>query len=326
MNNYVGIDKKIVVVVRKFARRLRSILFIDIDDIEQELMYRILAQIDKYDPNKGAFFSFVFGLLHKFSIDLIRHQSRDKRAAFIFSIPYDDRIDNFCDFFVSHDLSCLIQKLPCKYQLFYQLLRDNSITEIAKITQIPRTSVNRDIKLLAYFVTQFRDSENNLDLNLLIRRSFKMKNLSTIEAMNTKELSSLEVFDLADLSDQVAKLLSHAKELKEKLDDALNLRFSETVKENLRLENKDTGTTKFIDHGFQIVAEVPKKVTWDAQKMEEIIKTIPESHRRDYIKTTYSIDERRYANFSYEYQQLFKPARTVTPGKTKFQIKLPEEA
>jgi len=152
------------------------------------------------------------------------------------------------------------------------------------------------------------------------------KNISIIETMNTKELSSLEVFDLADLSDQVAKLLSHAKELKEKLDDALNLRFSETVKENLRLENKDTGTTKFTESGFQIVAEVPKKVTWDAQKMEEIIKTIPESHRRDYIKTTYSIDERRYANFSYEYQQLFKPARTVTPGKTKFQIKLPEEA
>ena len=152
-----------------------------------------------------------------------------------------------------------------------------------------------------------------------------MKNLSTIETMNTKELSSLEVFDLADLSDQVAKLLSHAKELKAKLDDALNLRFSETVKENLRLEHKDTGTTKFVENGFQIIAEVPKKVTWDSQKIEEIIKTIPESHRRDYIKTTHSIDERIYSNFSYEYQQLFKPARTVTPGKTKFQIKLPEE-
>lgn len=71
-----------------------------------------------------------------------------------------------------------------------------------------------------------------------------MKNISIIKTMNIKELSSLEVFDLADLSDQVAKLLSHAKELKEKLDDALNLRFSETVMENLRLENKDTGTTK----------------------------------------------------------------------------------
>ncbi len=152
------------------------------------------------------------------------------------------------------------------------------------------------------------------------------KNLSVIETMNTKELSSLEVFDLADLCDQVAKLLSHAKELKAKLDDALNLRFSETVKKNLRLENKDTGTTKFTENGFQIVAEVPKKVTWDSQKIEEIIKTIPESHRRDYIKTTHSIDERIYSNFSYEYQQLFKPARTVTPGKTKFQIKLPEEA
>lgn len=324
MNNYDGIDKKIVDSVRKFAWRLQNILSMDIDDIEQELMYRILTQINKFDHKRGTLCSFVFGLLQKFSVDLIRHQSRDKRAILLFSIPYDDLVGSSRNFFVYHDLSCLIQKLPHKYQLFYQLLEDNSITEISKITQLPRTSVNRDIKLLASFVTQFRDSENNLGLDLLIRRKFKMKNLSTIETMNTKELSSLEVFDLADLSDQVTKLLSHAKELKAKLDDALNLRFSETVKENLRLENKDTGITKFIDHGFQIVAEVPKKVTWDSQKIEEIIKTIPESHRRDYIKTTHSIDERIYSNFSYEYQLLFKPARTVTPGKTKFQIKLPE--
>ncbi len=67
------------------------------------------------------------------------------------------------------------------------------------------------------------------------------KNLSTIETLDVKELSRLQVCNLADLCEQVAKLLSHAKDLKEKLDDALDSRFSETIKENLRRENKDTG-------------------------------------------------------------------------------------
>ena len=44
-----------------------------------------------------------------------------------------------------------------------------------------------------------------------------------------KELSDLEVYALADLSEQVSKLVSHVKELKEKLEDALNLRFSEKI-------------------------------------------------------------------------------------------------
>ncbi len=98
----------------------------------------------------------------------------------------------------------------------------------------------------------------------------------------------------------------------------------DSVKARLYQQQKDTGTAKFMEGGFQITAEVPKKVTWDATQMEEIIKTLPEDKRKAIVKTTYAIDERKYSQLPYEYQQLFKPARTVTPGKTRFQITLPE--
>ena len=153
-----------------------------------------------------------------------------------------------------------------------------------------------------------------------------MKNLSTIETSTTKELSELPVHDLADLNEQVVKLVSHAKELKEKLDDALNLRFAETIRNNLHSEHKYTGTTKFVDGGFQIVAEVPKKVTWDAEQMEKILKAIPEDKRKAIVKVTYTIEERKYSALPIEYQQMFIPARTVTPGKIRLKIELPEEA
>ena len=151
------------------------------------------------------------------------------------------------------------------------------------------------------------------------------KNLSVIETMDVKELSQLRTYDLADLHEQVSKLMSHAKELKEKFDDALELRFSETIKNNLRNENRDTGTTKFLENGFQITAEVPKKVNWDSEKIGEIIKTISEEKRKAIIKTTHVIDERKYAQLSPEDKELFVEARTVTPGKIKFQISIPEE-
>jgi hypothetical protein len=155
-------------------------------------------------------------------------------------------------------------------------------------------------------------------------KGVNMKNISILETLSAKEIGALAVEDLLDLSDQVAKLCSHAKELKEKLDDGLNLKFSEAVKNNLRSENKDTGTTKFFDGAFQIVAEVPKKVTWDPEKMEELIKQIPDDRRKDIVKISYAIEERKYSALPHEYQELFREARTITPGKARYQISIGE--
>ena len=331
MNRYDGIDNDLVRNVKLYARYLKKFLpFFDLDDIEQELMCFALECLRKFNKRNGCFNHFLRKVLFRRAVTLIQKSYCAKRKVSLVSI---DNVNRFADTkrdlsFHSEDLID-IQKatncLPHKYRLFFHFLMQDDLHKLGEILHCSRFELRRDFHLLVRSLQSFLRSENKVLFIDNLKGSLRMKNISVIETMNTKELSSLEVFELADLSDQVSKLLSHAKELKEKLDDALNLRFSEAVKENLRLENKDTGTTKFTESGFQIVAEVPKKVTWDAQKMEEIIKTIPESHRRDYIKTTYSIDERRYANFSYEYQQLFKPARTVTPGKTKFQIKLPEE-
>lgn len=54
--------------------------------------------------------------------------------------------------------------------------------------------------------------------------------------------------------------------------------------------------------------------------MESIIKQISEEKRRELVKITYAVDERKYSALSPEHQALFKDARTVTPGKTRFQI------
>lgn len=321
MNKYDGIDEKIVMTVRKFARKLKAILSIDIDDIEQELMCRIIMNQHKFDQNKGSLLSFINGILRKTSVDLIRAQIRDKRITIFSTIPYVDELHG--SFICFNGEANLMKQLPYKYRLLYQLQTDNSVTDIAKIMELPRTSITRDIELIASYIFHCNNSENNV-LGLTWRK-FKMKNLSIIETANVKELSELAVYDLADLSEQVAKLVSHAKELKEKLEDALNLRFSETIKENLRKENKDTGTIKFIENGFQISAEVPKKVTWDSGKISEIIKNIPEEKRKAIIKTTHVIDERKYAQLSPQDKELFADARTVTPGKTRFQISLPDE-
>ena len=42
------------------------------------------------------------------------------------------------------------------------------------------------------------------------------RNLFAIEILDVKQLSQVEIHDLADLNEQIAKLVSHTKKLKEK--------------------------------------------------------------------------------------------------------------
>ena len=334
VNRYDGIDERIVSNVKVYAKNLqRKTIFrsMDLEDLEQELMCEILSCIDKFDERYGNLEHFVRKVLKRRCATLIETYMRKKRDSIIRISEYSDEMhgDNFTELQELVDkqieLSNFIKMLPIKFRMLYQLLLRYSINDTVMITKLSRSSVSRDIRRIAFLFNRFENSENRLFFLEELRRNWMGRNLSTIETLDVKELSKLEVYDLADLSEQISKLVSHTKELKEKLEDALNLRFSETVQNKLHDENKNTGTTKFFENGFQITAEVPKKVTWDSAKISEIIKTISEEKCKAIVKTVHTIEERKYSQLSPEDKLLFADARTVTPGKTRFQISIPEE-
>jgi RNA polymerase sigma factor (sigma-70 family) len=327
MNRYEGVDEKIVLSVRRHARslkRMNMLRSMEVEDIEQELMYEVFSCLQKFDKRQGSIEHFIRKILERRSFNLLRDHLRTKRGPFAVSREYieSDNSYRIATNDAGIELNWLIKSLPNEYKTLCQLLKNHSVAEVAKILGKSRMSLYRELKEIS-FLANHRSNPKNIFLST-INEGAHMKNLSVLETLTAKEIGSLKINELMDLSDQVAKLVSHTKELKEKLEDGLNLRFSEAVKNNLRSENKDTGTTRFFDGAFQIVAEVPKKVAWDAEKMEELIKRIPDERRKDIVKISYSIEERKYSALPYEYQELFREARMVTPGKTKFQISIGE--
>jgi DNA-directed RNA polymerase specialized sigma24 family protein len=294
----------------------------EIEDIEQELMCGLLSRLNEFDENQGNIEHFIRKILARRAANLLESFSRIKRGPFINFKEYVEN-DNFYENKNQKDLLDLwhlIEPMPSKYKMLCKLLVNHSAEEVSQIIGKTRESVYHDLKRIAYLVARRSNSKNQFFETWRI--GINMKNLSILETSTAKKISQLEVYDLMDLSDQLAKLTNYAKELKEKLEDGLNLKFSEAVKNNLRSENKDTGTTHFFDGAFQITAEVPKKVTWDQEKMEELIKSIPDERRKDIVKISYAIEERKYSALPHEYQELFREARTITPGKTKFQISI----
>lgn len=339
MNRYDGIDKRIVLKVRRTAKVLkRHEIFssIDLEDLEQELMCEVFCSLDKFDERCGNLEHFVRRVLDCRGKNLIRSYGRKKRNLIVKPLEYCDEIHNekteeafnSCQlaFERRREVSRFLNELPNKYRLLHKLYEHyRSVVKIAEITGFPILRINRDLHRIARLFYHFENSRNWFWLLVYQGEKRMSKNLSVLETLSAREISQFEVYDLADLSEQVAKLVSHTKELREKLDDALNLRFSGTVQRKLQSENRDTGSAKFFEDGFQICAEVPKKVTWDSEKIDEVIKHISEEKRKAIIKTTHVIDERKYMQLSPEDQRLFADARTVTPGKTKFKISIPEE-
>lgn len=322
-NRYDGLNEAIISNVRACAKRLKNkeaLRFLDIEDIEQELMCEVLLCLQTFDESKGIFEHFLRKVLARRSVTLLQFHSYARRGSFINFREYDDDIFGIND--DSIELNCLMNRLPNKYKTLCESLRTHTMTETSKIIGCHRMTLYRDLKRIATLANHSISPE----ILFFIRKGVIMTNISVLETLSASEIGKLDVADLMDLNDQITNLNIQVKEMRQKLDDGLNLRFAETVKANLRSEGKDTGTTRFFDGAHQIIAEIPKKVTWDSEKMEEVIKKISKERTEDLIKITYSVDERKYLSLPPEWQSVFKDARTVSTGKTRYQITLGEQS
>jgi len=289
------IDEEIMARVNSYVKKLtrRNLAhFMDAEDIRQELLCELIISLKSFDKNKGEFLHFVNNVLRKRYFMLLEKYGRAKKGRNILFSEYNDNLSYFCE--DTHfktlrllDLEKTITRLPKKYRdaifLFRACNTSECVSEILKMTRRPRSSVYADIrraKDIIKFI--YTSGEKYSCFNNKIGEV--MKNISILETLSAKEISRLEPADLMELNDQVTNLNSQVKEMRQKLDDGLNLRFAEAVKNTLKSEGKDTGTTRFFDGAHQIIAEVPKKVTWDSEKMEGIIKQISDERRKDLIK------------------------------------------
>ena len=110
---------------------------------------------------------------------------------------------------------------------------------------------------------------------------------------------------------------------------ALDLKYGARAAQRRAEEGKDTGTVRFEDNGFIVVADLPKRVKWDQAKLRlaaEIIRTSWGDDPADYIKTKLEVSEAAFANWPRPVRELFTPARTVETGKPSYRIETAGEA
>jgi hypothetical protein len=146
---------------------------------------------------------------------------------------------------------------------------------------------------------------------------------SAIDALSVQDLAVLPAVTLANLRDEVTKRLEDTKRLDAKLDAALDHRYGPRARQVRADQDKDTGTVRFEDNGFTVVADLPKRVKWDQQSLKQLVELIRSGWGEDpadYVKAKLEVSERAYEAWPQRLKELFTPARTVETGKASYEL------
>jgi hypothetical protein len=140
------------------------------------------------------------------------------------------------------------------------------------------------------------------------------------------ELAQFPVELLAILQRETEEALKRAKAAKARLDGALTVRYATRAAEERQTRGKDTGTVRFDDGDFTVVADLPKRVDWDQEVLAQIARNIADSGEdpAEFIDTKLSVSERKYGALPEAWRKGFEPARTVRTGTLKVTLESSE--
>jgi hypothetical protein len=138
-------------------------------------------------------------------------------------------------------------------------------------------------------------------------------------------LPDLKVQPLAGLA-AIGAEFTQAKLRLRQHEDALQAeyerRFAEQARELRRQQGKDTGTVRLDAEGYVVIADLPKKVEYDQDRLRQAIAFLLNwgEDPDNYVVTEYKVPESRFAAWPPKIRELFEPARTVRIGKPAYKI------
>lgn len=127
-------------------------------------------------------------------------------------------------------------------------------------------------------------------------------------------LDKLPIEVLANLQNQAEAHLASASQMVAILHGVFTRRYAAGL--------NDTGTHRRIDGEYEIRITVPKNTAWDQDKLAGAVETIKgwDENPADYVDAKLSVSESKYKAWPPAIRDLFTPARTIKPGKPKFEI------
>lgn len=144
-----------------------------------------------------------------------------------------------------------------------------------------------------------------------------------LPSLSAAEIAALPVELLAILQREIDERLKRDKAAKARFDAGLAVRYATRATEERQAAGKDTGTVRFDDGDFTVVADLPKRVDWDKAQLGDVVERIRASgdDPAQYVDITIKVPERKYSAWPDGIRASFEPARTVRVGALKVTLK-----
>ncbi len=155
---------------------------------------------------------------------------------------------------------------------------------------------------------------------MILANRLRLENLTD---KTPSDIAAFNVEELALLIEELDEEKSRLKELDDNLSLALDLKYAGIAQGARQREGKDTGTARFADGAFTVVANLPKRVKWDQTRLSLAVHTIVHDWREDaseYVQTEYKISEAAYNAWPKAVRNLFTSARSVETGKSSYRF------
>jgi len=154
-----------------------------------------------------------------------------------------------------------------------------------------------------------------------------LTNRPTLEHMRTMpigEIVALPAEHLALLQEDASDAVKAAKRQQDWIESAIALRYEQRAIAARGTAGKDTGTVRFVDDGVEVVADLPKKVEWDQDRLAALVQQIRAGGEdpTDYVVIDIKVPERAYTSWPERIRKAFQPARTVHTRRQTFKLTL----
>ncbi|MBF0354932.1 MAG: hypothetical protein HQL43_06835 [Alphaproteobacteria bacterium] len=147
--------------------------------------------------------------------------------------------------------------------------------------------------------------------------------LADLSRMSLGKIAALSSETLLLLQEEADEALRRAKAAKDGLDGALDRKYGSIAAELRKREDRDTGTVRFDDGNIIVVADLPKKVEWDQDRLAATVERIRAAGNdpAEYVELAFKVPERKYTAWPGHIRSAFEAARTVRTGKPSFVLK-----
>lgn len=146
--------------------------------------------------------------------------------------------------------------------------------------------------------------------------------LIDLEGLAIGDIAALPPEMLLDLQTTALAETARVKRLRDRLEAGIAQRYEAAAAAERAVQGKTSGTVRVEDEGVVIVADLPKKVSWDQARLAAMAERIRAAgdDPTEYLEIAYRVPERRYGAWPEALREGFSDARSETTGKPVFRL------